>query len=129
MKTLVTAVALATLIAAPPFTQSAFAASDVWISLSLADIIAVLFFVPLALLFVDRLVRRKAVGADSAAAPDRYAQVVRALKLVALQPKHLVEGRSVDTAAGSNVTTSRSETSQDDRSSGDVRTRSPALTP
>ena len=108
MKTLITAVALATLVAAPAFTQYAFAANEATISLSLADIIAILLFVPLGVLFADRLVRGKSAAADVDAdadatvrlqlrpdagreGSDRYDQVIGDLKRSALQPKRLAE--------------------------------------
>lgn len=105
MKTLITAVALATLVAAPAFTQYAFAANEATISLSLADIIAILFFVPLGVLFADRLVRGKTVAADANVrlqlhpdagreGSDRYDQVIGDLKRSALQPKRLAESES-----------------------------------
>ncbi len=93
MRTLITAIALAILLAAPAFTQSAL--------VSVPDIIAIFilsaFFVPLALLFADRLVRSRTVATASEAkaqgqhheavreVSDRYRQAVSDLKRRALQ--------------------------------------------
>jgi hypothetical protein len=90
-------------------------------SISVLDIIAFFFFVPLALLVIDRLRRAHATAAQTHGelAPqegrdarqevsDRYRQVIGDLKRLALQPKWLPRASEPD---GSTAGNAPSETS------------------
>jgi hypothetical protein len=105
MKPLIAAVALITLGIEPVFAQTALV-NEALMSLSVLDIIAILFFVPVGLLVADRFIRGRATAAKPDASiqaalrheagregSDRYRQVISELKRRALQPKWLADGR------------------------------------
>jgi hypothetical protein len=121
MKPLIAAVALTTFSFTPGLAQSALV-SDALISLSVLDIIALFFFVPLALLVADRFVRGRTVRKDADASirtepahhatresSDRYGQIISDLKRYALQPRWLADSRGRSRSRASTAAQVRSE--------------------